>query len=194
MKDYAVLLLENGTSISFELKSTTSGPVATVRDFGFNHIRKWENKHWLISKYSSSGKQIEYSLYGSPQAMATWIKEKEAYIQPDFELAKIIPDRITLEDLYHIMGKKQIYSLEDAKKLHKRQYRIVEYKNLMDVDKGYSPQRMLKILKNRGKYLIERGSTLNNPHIPASYFKGWEQITSNHKERLRELVHQSLNI
>ena len=53
---------------------------------------------------------------------------------------------------------------------------------------------MLKILKQRCKYLIERGSTLNNPHIPASYFDGWERITKNHAKRLNELVFQSLSV
>ena len=183
----------NGIEIPFELKTTTNGSVTTVRDFGYNHIRKWKDKHWLISKYSSDGKYIEYSLYGSPQAMSKWIKEKETYIEPDFELAKIIPDRITLKDLYHIIGKKQIYSLADAKKLHKKQYRISGYKELMDKEEGYSPKRMLEILKDRGKYLIERGSTLNNPHIPTSYFNGWERITSGYKKRLRALVAQSLS-
>ena len=62
------------------------------------------------------------------------------------------------------------------------------------VKDGYSQERMLQILKNRCQYLIERGSTLNNPHIPASYFRGWERITDNHEPRLRELVNQSLNI
>ena len=189
----AILILEDGSNIPFELKTTTSGPVATARDFGPDHILKWENKHWLISKYSSNGRYLEYSLYGSPQAMSKWIKEKEAYIEPDFALAKIIPDRITLKDLYRIIGKKQIYSLADAKKLHKQQYRISEYKELMDKEQGYSPKRMLEIVKDRAKYLIERGSTLNNPHIPTSYFNGWERITSNHKKRLRVLVTQSLS-
>ena len=62
----------------------------------------------------------------------------------------------------------------------------------MDLDGGYSPERMLSILKDRCQYLIERGSTLNNPHIPASYFQGWERITTNHAQRLRELVAQAL--
>jgi len=59
---------------------------------------------------------------------------------------------------------------------------------LQDVDGGYSPTRMLEILSDRAKYLIERGSTLNNPHIPARYFNGWEEITQNHAQRLRQLV------
>ena len=187
----AILILDKGREIPFELKTTTSGSVTTVRDFGFDHIRKWSDKHWLISKYSKDGTKLEYSLYGSPQAMSGWIKEKE-YIKPDFDLAKLAPSRLTLKDLEVIVGKKKLYSLEDAKKLNKKQYRISECIDLMDQENGYTPKKMLEILKNRCKYLIERGSTLNNPHIPTSYFKGWEQITSNHASRLRELVIQSL--
>ena len=188
----AILLLDN-QNIPFELKTTTSGSVTTVRDFGYEHIRKWKNKHWLISKYSKDGKTLEYSLYGSPQAMATWINEKEEYIRPDFELALLIPEKLTLQHLYTIIGKRKIYSLDDAKKLNKKQFRIAEYKALMDVENGYSPAKMLEILKYRCKYLIERGATLNNPHIPTSYFDGWERITTNHAARLRALVRQSLN-
>ncbi len=47
---------------------------------------------------------------------------------------------------------------------------------------------MLQIIQERTEYLIKRGSTLNNPHIPEKYFKGWEEITENHAKRLRELV------
>ncbi|WP_293079190.1 hypothetical protein [Okeania sp. SIO3B5] len=62
----------------------------------------------------------------------------------------------------------------------------------MDLEFGYSPERMLSILRDRCQYLIERGSTLNNPHIPASYFKNWERITTNHAQRLRELVIENI--
>lgn len=188
----AILVL-NEQEIPFELKTTTNGSVTTVRDFGYDHIQKWKGKHWLISKYSVDGNEMEYTLYGSPQAMATWIDKKEAYIAPDFELAKLIPNELNLGHLNAIVGEKEIYTLEDAKRLNKKQYKIAKYKELMDLANGYSPERMLDILKYRCKYLIERGSTLNNPHIPASYFNGWEQITENHAARLRELVAQSIN-
>jgi len=189
----AIMVLKDKTEIPFELKTTTNGSVTTVRDFGFDHIKKWKHKHWLISKYSVDGNKMEYSLYASPKAMADWINEKEEYITPDFELAKIAPDKLTLKDLYSIVGKKRQYELADAKKLNKKQYKIAEYKDLMDVKDGYTPECMLEILKYRCKYLIERGSTLNNPHIPASYFEGWEKITKNHSKRLKELVSQSLS-
>ncbi len=178
--------------IPFELKTTTSGSVTTVRDFGYDHIAKWKNKHWLITKYSTDGNKMEYSIYGSPQAMALWIGEKEEYIRPDFQLAQLIPDKLTLQHLYQIVGKRNVYSLDDAKKLQKMQYRASEYRDLMDVKGGYSAMRMLMLLKARCRYLIERGSTLNNPHIPPSYFDGWERIETNHALKLRELVVQSL--
>lgn len=36
----AFMLLDDGTEIPFELKTTTSGSVTTVRDFGYDHILK----------------------------------------------------------------------------------------------------------------------------------------------------------
>lgn len=51
---------------------------------------------------------------------------------------------------------------------------------------------MLEILRDRCRYLIKRGATLNNPHIPGSYFENWEKITEHHAERLRELVRDTV--
>ncbi|MCT7978021.1 hypothetical protein [Laspinema olomoucense] len=187
----AILLLK-GSQIPFELKSSTKSSVTTVRDFGVAHIRKWHGKHWLFGFYSAGGKVLNSCLYGSPQAMAPWIAEKEAYIQSDYQLAQLSPERLTMSVLYEIVGKKDVYTLKDANKLHKRQYSMEEYLSKMDLKPGYSPERMLAILQDRCQYLIERGSTLNNPHIPASYFKGWERIANNHAQRLRELVAEAL--
>ncbi|MEB3283635.1 MAG: hypothetical protein VKK42_32400 [Lyngbya sp.] len=124
--------------------------------------------------------------------MLPWIQEKERYVEFDYLLAVITPELLNLSNLYQILGEKEIYSFEDAKRLHKKQYSRQEYREKMDLPNGYSPERMLRILKDRCQYLIKRGSTLNNPHIPASYFKGWEKITTNHARRLRELVSQEL--
>jgi hypothetical protein len=181
-----------GVNIPFELKSSTDDSVTTVRDFGPDHVAKWKLKHWLIGFYDKDGKTLKYSIYGSPKMMAPWVKEKEEYIRVDFELAKTVPPLIHLELLYYLLGKKDVYSVEDAKLLHKRQYSKAQYLEQCDVKNGYSPERMLAILKERCRYVIERGSTLNNPHIPGSYFKGWEHITERHAERLRELVAEAL--
>lgn len=186
------LLNLNGEKIPFELKSTSTGSVTTVRDFGYAHIKKWKDKHWLIGKYDKSGQNLEYVLYGSPRMMQPWILEKEAYIRPDFELGKLVPELIHEDILHKIVGKKDVYTLSDAKNLQKKQYSIEKYKKLMDTPNGYSPERMLSILKERCSYLLSRGSTLNNPHIPASYFNGWEKIEANFKSKLIELVNQEL--
>jgi hypothetical protein len=187
----------------FELKSVTTagGSLTTVRDFGPDHIAKWKNKHWLIAVYK--GSDILHCKYGSPTAMAPWIEEKWNYIAADFNLAKTLPKLMDLSTMHEIVGDKSVYTLEDAERLQKRQYSAAHYVELMDVFEeakgrkrgiGYSPARMLQMMKDRARYVIERGSTLNNPHIPATYFADWEQITRNHASRLRELVKEWISI
>ena len=90
--------------------------------------------------------------------------------------------------MYEILGHKELYSYEDAKSIQKKQYKKEKYLQLQDLESGYSPARMLEIIKDRAYYLIKRGSTLNNPHIPFSYFKGWVKITNNHAQQLRTMV------
>ncbi len=187
----AVLDFE-GKELEFELKSTTTGSVTTVRDFGPEHIKKWIGKHWLVGVYDENGANLQYCLYGSPKQMEPWIKDRELYIGPDFSLIKKTPELLTLDDMYEVLGKKEKYTLQDALALQKKQYTTAEYHELMDIENGYSPERMLKILQDRCRYLLSRGATLNNPHIPASYFQGWEKITENHIDRLRELVAEAL--
>ena len=180
----------NEKTILFELKTTSQGSVTTVRDFGPDHIRKWGNKHWLIGFFI---KNKEYYKYGSPSMMADWIKSKEKYIAPDFKLAKIAPAKINLEDMYQIIGEKDIYTYDDAKAIQKMQYKKEKYLELQDLKPGYTPGRMLEIVKDRTQYLIKRGSTLNNPHIPFTYFDGWTEITKNHAQQLRSMVQAYLN-
>ena len=178
-----------GMNLAFELKTTSNGSVTTVRDFGPDHIKKWKDKHWLIGFHI--GKE-EYYKYLSPKMMNAWIKEKEEYIRPDFELSNLVSSKLTLNDLYRILEKKEIYSLEDAKSIQKKQYNRDKYLQLQDRENGYSQNTMLNILKDRATYLMQRGSTLNNPHIPFSYFKDIAKITKNHSEELRKQVSKAL--
>ena len=190
----AVLKLDSNIEVEFELKSTSdpSRSVTTVRDFGPDHILKWKKKHWLFSFYDRGSTIAAFHLYGSPKMMEQWIEEKWEYVKPDFESASLAANRITMQDMFSILSEKNIYSLEDARKLHKRQWTVNDYKLRMDLPNAYSQQRMLKIYAERIKYLITRGSTLNNPHIPGSYFKDWETIiTANHSSQLRNYVTES---
>lgn len=180
----------DGQTVPFELKTTSKGSVTTVRDFSPDHIKKWENKHWLIGFYINNR---EFYKYGSPLMMKEWIQSKEKYIATDFQLASLVSSRLTLRDLYQVVGKKSKYSYEDAKSIQKNQYLRSKYISLQDMESGYSPKQMLAILKDRVKYLVERGSTLNNPHIPLSYFDGWTEITENHAKQLRLMVKDYLS-
>ena len=191
----------DGQTLEFELKSVTSnkGGLTTVRDFGPDHIAKWKNKHWLIAVYASDA--LLHCKYASPATMAPWIEEKWQYIRADFQLANHVPELIGLDTLSEIVGKKASYTYDDARKLHKSQYAKSKYVELMDLSSrvrgktkpsGYSPERMLYILRDRARYILQRGSTLNNPHIPLSYFAGCEEIKRDHASRLRELVREWL--
>lgn len=174
----------------FELKTTSKGSVTTVRDFGHEHIRKWKNKHWLIGFYRNG---LVTFKYGSPKNMSRWIKEKEDYISPDFALSGILRHKLEIRDLYQIMGEKIFYSLEDAKRIQKKQYSAGKYNQLMDVPGGYTAEAMLNILCDRAAYVIERGSTLNNPHIPESYFFDFPVISDDHVQTLKRLVREALS-
>jgi hypothetical protein len=175
-------LLVDGIKVDFELKSTTRGSVTTVRDFSMDHVIKWRHKHWIIGVYDRKGTTLKHCLYGSPAMMSQWIEEKATYIKADVELAQSVPELVNKDTLYQLLGRKETYTYEDASTLHKRQYSKQHYIDKMDVANGYTEDRMLSIMRDRVRYLILRGSTLNNPHIPESYFKGWPKITKNHQQ------------
>jgi hypothetical protein len=176
-----------GQRFDFELKSTTRGSVTTVRDFGPEHITKWKTRYWLIGVYNKS-KILQSVIFATPQQMLPWIDEKEKYIALDFQLAEHVPELIGHSQLHATVGKKNIYSLSDAKCVMKKQWSKAHYAQMKDVEGGYSPDRMLEILRLRCKYVIRRGSTLNNPHVPSSYFVGFHRITSGHDIELRKLI------
>jgi len=182
------ILKIGGKTIEFELKSVTTakGGLSTVRDLGRDHIKKWRKKHWIIAFYSSSG--LNQCKYVAPEGMSPWINKIWSYIEPDFQIADCVPPMITKRAMFSVIGEKAVYSAEDAKRLHKNQYSAAQYKKMMDVVGGYSPAKMLEIFRHRAEYLIQRGSTLNNPHIPVHFFQPFPTILKNHAVELRKLV------
>ncbi len=179
--------------VPFELKSATNGKpdISTVRDFGLHYVEKWRPLHWLFGVYESG--KLQYCMYGSPQAMKPWFDEKAAYIAPDVALAEHLPGLITDSTLTAVLGSAQTFSAEQVRRLMKKT-KGFDYADAADLDDGGCTRpRMLELLRRRARYVIERGATLNNPHIPASYFVGWERITEDHAARLRELVVDALS-
>ena len=187
-------------SAPIELKSTTRGSVSTARDVGPDHIEKWRARIWVFGFYNDSGIELQGLLTLGPDDMEGWIGKIESYIAPDFAIGRRIADKLNLEDLYIICGEKSKYSLSDAQALHKRQWNRDRYLSEMDDDGGYTPSKMLEILKLRARYLIQRGSTLNNPHIPRSFFlqfsdqmidvnnSGAEEISATIQRDIRDIT------
>lgn len=184
----------NGMDIPFELKSTTNGSIATARDFGMGHINKWRNigVHWLFGFYMSKEDDPDYFIYCSPDDMESWYVSMEKYIKPDLVLGQNLPGRVDTGLVHRILGKKPKYSYQDAYSIMKRQYTEQQYKSFMDIENGYTAERMRDILQDRANYVIARGSTLNNPHIPANYFEGMTRITDEPAHNLRIMVHDYL--
>ena len=161
-------------AVPVELKSTTRRSVSTGRDIGPSHLEKWRRKVWVFGFYDSRGAALESLLVLGPHDMEIWIDRIERYIAPDFVIGDRLAQRLSLEDLHVICGEKALYRREDAEALQKRQWSNDQYLSEMDVPDGYSPHRMLEILRLRARYLNARGATLNNPHIPKTFFAGFQ--------------------
>lgn len=203
----AVLPVPPDQTVPFELKSATTDGITTARDVGPEHIRKWRGKHWLIGFFNSDGTELRRCLYASPKQMEPWISRTEAYIKPDFDLARLaarVAKTLYEEVLVTNFGDKEVYTLEDAKRLHKKQYSIDKYRELMDRDlptettggtakkrkpeRGFSKDRMLEILAERWVYLTERGATLNNPHIRPVYYQDFKVLPINDPEEAQRAL------
>jgi len=137
---------------------------------------------WIFGFYDSSGATIESLLILGPDDMEGWIARIEQYIAPDFLIGERAAERLTLDDLHIICGEKPVYSRRDARLLHKRQWPEARYESEMDVTAGYSPSRMLEILRLRAKYLNARGAKLNNPHIPKRFFSEFRDSEMDARE------------
>lgn len=160
----------DGKVVNFELKSTTSGSVSTVRDFGPAHIEKWKDLHWIVAVYDGRGEKILRCHYASPVDMAPWIDAKRNYVMPDVILGHDMPAKVTADTVVKIFGGREgPYTKEDAKWVMKNQWSAEDYKSGMDLQGGYSLERMTEMLQLRCAYIMARGSTLNNPHIEKTY-------------------------
>lgn len=174
--------------VDFELKSTTTSSVSTVRDFGPEHIAKWrDGLHWLFAFYDK-GLKLRYCVYASPEDMEPWIAEKERYILPDIKLADEIAGQVSTDNLVAILGEKDLYTRADAAWIMKKQWSAAKYREQADFGDSYSIDRMTEILRLRARYVVLRGATLNNPHIESAFFRRFDKITDEHAVKLRGLV------
>jgi len=175
--DAVLDIVLNGVThrLEVEVKSTTSTTVSTARDVGIEHIAKWRRKLFVIGFYSREQRrpELQRCLCLTPVDMEPWIRSVEAKILIDFKLAQRAAQGLELADLYAVCGRKDAYTLTDAKRLHKQQWTAEQYEAALDTQIGQerriSQQKMLEILQLRSQYIAERGATLNNPHITKAH-------------------------
>jgi hypothetical protein len=194
--DTDAYLTVDGHRVAFELKSATSKGVSTVRDLGANHFAKWKNIHWIFGFYNTAGTRLLHSYYASPDDMAKWISDKAEYIQPDVELAEHASRGITEGTVISLLGEKEFYTKKDAQWIMKKQWSAARYTEEADLSVGkearYSLDRMVGLMRERCHYVMSRGATLNNPHIPLTYIKNLAMITDEPAMNLRRLVRDYL--
>jgi hypothetical protein len=188
----------DGEVVSFELKSATTGKAdfSAGRDIGLHTIERWRRLHWLFAVYDSpTDEQPSRCYYGSPPKMAAMFDQMAAYIEHDVKLAELVPALITLDSARQVLGDRERFEPELAKRLMKRQYSAGQYRTALDRSDpdGYSLAAMQAMLQDRCRYLIARGGTRNNPHFPPRYFAGWTPIVRNHAASLRELTIEALS-
>lgn len=187
----AILDLGKDGIIEFELKSTQDGKsITTARDVGYTHLEKWKTKHWLVGIYE--GKKFKHAYYMPPRILLPWIEIKENYIKPDYEISNLLHKKISLEEMYGLIGKKAKYTYEDAHSIQKMQMKKEDYLELMDLEDGYSPKKMLSLIHDRAKYLILRGYTLNNPHIPNKIMLNGYKIENDFSKNLIKCVRKEI--
>jgi len=184
-------------TIPIELKSTTGETISTARDVGPDHIAKWRSRYWIIGFYDKGGNRLHSLLPLGPIEMEPWIKSIEGYILPDFAIASLVYNKLNNDDMIILCEDKPKYGIEDAKRIHKRQWSSETYVSEMDLSDGYSQGKMTEIVRKRAQYLIERGATLNNPHITSSFLSTYSDRrvdanqlikSSSERERFLRLV------
>jgi hypothetical protein len=126
--------------------------------------------------------------------MRDWIVKKERYVRPDFAIAELVfglfqehMEALTMDDVFaalfpgsedaRLLASSQEFTRAAAWNLQKKQLTTADYKRLADVTldgdsspTAFSRRRMTELVLLRVRYLLQRGATLNNPHIPNSYF------------------------
>lgn len=184
--------------LEVEVKSTTTDTVSTARDVGMDHIIKWRRKLFVIGCYSRDARRPELlrCLCLTPDDMEPWIRGIEQKIAVDFNIAQRATGALDFDDLRAVCGHADSYTVAQAKAVLRQQRTAEQYLVGADIEiagqRSYSPQAMPTVLRERARYIAERGATLNNPHLTKAHlgrFLGTDrEINGDWAARIRELA------
>lgn len=173
----AFLDLDGKPAQCLELKSSTTSDFVTARDFGLQHILEWRTKHILGSFYDKGGNSIKWSLLIPNCILNEWLEEQVSYIRCDISIIESLREELSQEMARQvrldIFGAKDYYTLEELKRLLKKQISNEQYLQFLDIiidgKRFCSPEQMDSAISMRTRYLLNRGTSRNNPHISVSW-------------------------
>jgi hypothetical protein len=120
--------------------------------------------------------------------MKEWLDYWENDIKRGLKISDMLVERIDMKMLDSIFGKKMYYSITEAKKVFKKLKTKSEYEELDYKGNGIKRRDMLDLFKQHNKNYLYRGSAVNNPKIPESYYKNWHTIEKNHHIEIRKFL------
>lgn len=169
----------------FECKSAPVGSdFGTGRDTGLPQLQRWSTMHFVFAWFQPRDNRPKRIWYGSPAMMREWNLAEQAYLKPDLALLDLVPDAVDDQVVSAVLGDKEVYTFQDLQILLKDQWKANKnkgrphnlYKLNADVKSArktaenlYSRQVAEIAVRDRIRYLIARGATVNNRKIFASY-------------------------
>jgi hypothetical protein len=169
----------------FECKSApVDSDFGTGRDTGLAQLQRWATMHFVFAWFQPRDNRPKRIWYGSPAMMRDWNLAEQAYLKPDLALLSLVPDAVDDRVVSAVLGDKEEYTFQDLNMLLKNQWNADKKKgrphNLYKVnadirsakrteDNLYSRRVAELAVRDRIRYLLARGGTVNNRKIFASY-------------------------
>jgi hypothetical protein len=193
----------------FECKSAPeNSDFGTGRDTGLRQLQRWAEMHFAFGWFEPRDNQPRRLWYGSPAMMREWNRREQAYLAPDMALLRHVPDAIDDAVVASVLGDKDVYTFEDLSLLMKDQWKASAarrqpnlYDDLADVNRSrrktenlYSRAMATRAVRDRIRYLLGRGGTVNNRKISHRYVQSHcvELTRPGYAAHLHRAVEQAL--
>ena len=180
-----LMVADQSHHLLFELKSAPENDdFGTGRDTGLAQLLRWSQMHFVFAWIPPREMMIKRMWYAAPDMLRGWNEREQAYIKLDLALVEHIPPLATAALLHKLLGDKTEYTFDDLSVLVKDQWNkdtkrgraTSLYEERADVHRDrqrrlnrYSQDVAMQALEDRVRYLLDRGSTVNNRKISKKY-------------------------
>lgn len=169
--------------VRFECKSSAPDTdFGTGRDTGIPQLDRWAQIHWVFGWFVARDNLPLRMWYGSPEMMRAWIEAEREYLIADLLLVDLVPSAITDEIIDAVFGASvDTYTYQDLRRVMKAQWdanagRAQENLYCKNATSGGRPSNFAydrsvvrMAAEARVRYLLQRGSTVNNRKISKNY-------------------------